>query len=179
MIQYLLGVLIISTVTFGGGAVFIPMFEVLIVEDLNIISLNEFMTIVAVVNSLPGPTGGKIAAYTGYILSGWIGATLAALIFVVPSIILMIFAYRFINKLRKSKKMRYINIYIKPIVIGIFFSITLSFLSKSITSINIFNTVFVYLASLYLFEYKKIEPIKVILLSLTYGLILYIIPIII
>lgn len=166
------GVLVIVLVTFGGGAVFIPMFEILLVEQLGAFTDSEFTTLIGLVNSFSGPTGGKIAAYAGYFLGGWTGLLLASIVFIVPGTVMMLVAYKFFVKISESMFFKQVSIYIKPIVVGIFIAIIVKFLKLSIDGIGLV-TFIVFGVSFYLVDIKKVPPIIVIVLSMVFGLTLY------
>jgi chromate transporter len=53
-------------------------------------SEDEFVEILALANTLPGPIATKMAAYIGYKVKGYLGATVAILTHILPSIIAMI-----------------------------------------------------------------------------------------
>lgn len=171
MLTLLIGILLIVFVTFGGGAVFIPMFENLLVEQLGIFPEAEFTTLIGLVNSFSGPTGGKIAGYAGYYVNGWLGFILASLVFILPGTLLMLIALKFVSRIKDSKIMKKISIYIKPIVIGIFLSIIVKFLRLSFEGVG-YHTVIVFLVSFYLLDRRKVQPVFVIILSLIYGIII-------
>ncbi len=170
MIELIIGVFIIVMVTFGGGVVFIPMFEKLLVEDLFIVSSQEFTKAVAVANSLPGSIGAKLSAYVGFYKFGWQGLIIFTLVFVVPGIVMILIAYNFMEKLKTSYIMKKITLFIKPVVIGIFLTIIIKFLKISVSNINIVNTVIIFSISLFLLE-KRVQPIYVMIFSLAYGMI--------
>lgn len=188
ILEYILGVLLIGLVTFGGGPVFIPMFEKLFVDQMQIFTFTQYSTIVSVVNSLPGPTGPKIVAYGGYILGGWPLAILGILLLIAPAVLFMLLAYKSLELIKKSPRMQNVSIYIKPIIIGIFTAIIVKFVIQSLSGFaylynitvqdngnvifSIINTILVFAVSYYLIEVKKKAPILIILGALVYGFVL-------
>ncbi|XMB67098.1 chromate transporter [Mycoplasmatota bacterium zrk1] len=169
--RLVLEILMIVFFTFGGGAVFIPMFEKTLVESLGIFTPVTYTSIIAVVNSLPGVTGGKIASYAGFFSYGWIGFILASLAFIVPGIIMMVVAYKFVNRMKQSRIMKDISLYIKPIVVGIFLSIIVKFLDLSIKGLGWIEGIVIFGVAFYLLDQKKIQPILVIIMAIIYGII--------
>jgi len=169
--RLVLEILVIVLFTFGGGAVFIPMFERTLVESLGIFSAQTYTAIVAVVNSLPGVTGGKIASYAGFYEAGVLGFILTSLAFIVPGIIMMVIAYKFVNRMKQSKIMQNISLYIKPIVVGIFLSIIVKFLDLSIQGLGWIEGVIIFALAFYLLDQRKMQPIFVIVGAIVYGII--------
>jgi|GEM_PF-6509075 len=170
MISLLLGIFLIVLLTYGGGQVFIPMFENLLVQDQGIFTSSEYQTIVGFVNSLPGPVGGKLAAYSGYFVGGWFGFISASFVFILPAFLMMLLIYKFIEHFQRSKFFTQLVIYIKPIVIGIFLSIIVSFVTGAYSQIN-YMVIIIFVVSYLLAEYKKIPTTYLILASLIYGVI--------
>jgi chromate transporter len=173
MLLFVLSVLVVVFVTFGGGAVFIPMFEDMFVYRMEIFTLEEYTNIIAILNAFPGPTGGKIAGYTGFVEYGVIGFTLASLAFVLPGTIMMLVSYNLVEKVKGSKLFKQLNLYIKPIIIGIFLSIVLKFSITSFNNIGYIETIVITVVSFILLDRYKLSPLKVIGLAITYGLITY------
>jgi chromate transporter len=75
---------------YGGGPSTIPLIEFEAVKKYKWMSEDEFVEILALANTLPGPIATKMAAYIGYKVKGYLGATVAILTHILPSIIAMI-----------------------------------------------------------------------------------------
>lgn len=170
---FVLSVLVVVFVTFGGGAVFIPMFEDMFVTRMEIFTIEEYTQVIAVLNAFPGPTGGKISAYTGYVEYGITGMILASLAFIVPGIIMMLISYNLVEKVKHSELFKRLNLYIKPIVMGIFLSIVIKFSITSFNSVGYVETIVITVVSYILLDRFKWAPLKVISLALAYGLLMY------
>lgn len=175
MIYFVFSVLLVVFLTFGGGAVFIPMFEDMFVYRMEIFTLEQYSQIIAVLNAFPGPTGGKIAAYTGYVEYGLVGMVLGSLAFVVPGIVMMLISYELVEKVKHSELFKKLNLYIKPIVMGIFLSIVIKFSVTSFANIGYLETAIVTIVSFILLDKYKWSPLKVITLTLVWGIISYLI----
>ncbi len=173
MLLFVLSVLVVVFVTFGGGAVFIPMFEDMFVYRMEIFSIEEYSSIIAILNAFPGPTGGKIAGYTGYVEYGVVGFIFASLAFILPGTIMMLISYNLVEKVKDSKLFKQLNLYIKPIVIGIFLSIVLKFTVTSFNIMGYVETIVITVVSYILLDRFKLSPLKVIGLAILYGVISY------
>ncbi|TDK61089.1 chromate transporter [Bacillus salipaludis] len=74
---------------YGGGPSTIPLIEYEAVKKYHWTSEEEFSEILAMANTLPGPIATKMAAYIGFKVKGTLGATVAILAHILPSIIAM------------------------------------------------------------------------------------------
>lgn len=75
---------------YGGGPSTIPLIEYEAVKKYHWTSEEEFSEILAMANTLPGPIATKMAAYIGFKVKGTLGATVAILAHILPSIIAML-----------------------------------------------------------------------------------------
>ncbi len=173
MLLFVLAILVVVFVTFGGGAVFIPMFEDMFVYRMEIFTTEEYTNIIAILNAFPGPTGGKIAGYTGYVEYGTLGFLLGSLAFILPGTIMMLVSYNLVEKVKQSKLFKQLNLYIKPIIIGIFLSIIVKFSLTSFNTIGYVETIIITVISFVLLDRFKLSPLKVISLAILYGVISY------
>ncbi len=69
----------IGTFTFGGGYAMISLLHSEFVEKKNYINHDEFMDLVAVAESTPGPIAINMATYIGYKRGGFLGALLSTI----------------------------------------------------------------------------------------------------
>lgn len=75
---------------YGGGPSTIPLIEYEAVKKYKWMTEEEFGEVLAMANTLPGPIATKMAAYIGYKVKGNLGATVAILTHILPSIIAML-----------------------------------------------------------------------------------------
>lgn len=75
--------------TFGGGYAMISMLHTEFVEKRGYLEHDEFMNIVAIAESTPGPIAINMATYIGYKRCGFLGALLATLGMCLPSFIII------------------------------------------------------------------------------------------
>ncbi|MEK4030553.1 MULTISPECIES: chromate transporter [Bacillaceae] len=87
---------------YGGGPSTIPLIEYEAVEKYKWVTEEEFGEILALANTLPGPIATKMAAYIGFKVKGNLGATVAILTHIVPSIVAMIFLLGALYTFRQS-----------------------------------------------------------------------------
>lgn len=75
--------------TFGGGYAMISMLHTEFVEKRRYLEHDEFMNIVAIAESTPGPIAINMATYIGYKCCGFLGALFSTLGMCLPSFIII------------------------------------------------------------------------------------------
>lgn len=86
----------------GGGLATLPfLYELANTHDW--ISVADISNLVAISESTPGPLGVNMATYVGFLQSGVIGAVVATLGLVAPSIIVIIIIAGILDKFKNSK----------------------------------------------------------------------------
>ncbi|XEC95475.1 chromate transporter [Paenibacillus tarimensis] len=75
---------------YGGGPAIIPLYEHQVVDRYGWMNTEEFGRALAFGNALPGPIATKLAAYIGYKVAGWPGASVALAAVVLPTALLMV-----------------------------------------------------------------------------------------
>ena len=89
LIKLFLTFLKIGVTTFGGGYAMIANFQETIVEKKKWLTEDEFMEIITVAESTPGPIAINIATYVGYKKKGFLGSLFATLGVVLPSLVII------------------------------------------------------------------------------------------
>ncbi|MGA5688683.1 chromate transporter [Cytobacillus pseudoceanisediminis] len=87
---------------YGGGPSTIPLIEFEAVKKYKWMTEEEFGEILALANTLPGPIATKMAAYIGYKVKGSMGAAVAILTHILPSIIAMLALLGVLYSFRQS-----------------------------------------------------------------------------
>ncbi len=140
----------IGLFTFGGGYAMIPLIHRYIVEDKKWIDEKEFIDIIAIAQSTPGPIAVNAATYVGYKVKGIKGSLFATLGVMLPSIIIIILISAFFMRYKENQNVEYA---FQGVRIGV--------------SILIFNAAFRL--------YKKLEKgyLSYILLAIGFFLVLF------
>ncbi len=89
ILQLVISMLKIGAFAFGGGYAIIALLENEFVTKRGWIDHDEFMNVVAIAESTPGPIAINVATYIGYKLKGFLGATVATVGVCTPSFIIM------------------------------------------------------------------------------------------
>lgn len=89
LVKLFLVFLEIGAFTFGGGYAMIALLEHEFIEKRNWISKDEFVNMVAIAESTPGPIAINCATFIGYKINGIAGALTATCAICVPSVIII------------------------------------------------------------------------------------------
>ena len=79
----------IGCFAFGGGYAIIALLENEFISKRKWIDHNEFLDVVAIAESTPGPIAINVATYIGYQLQGFVGAVAATVGMCLPSFVIM------------------------------------------------------------------------------------------
>jgi len=106
-----------SVLLFGGGYVFIPLIQRIVVDHYAWVTRQEFIDAVALGQVTPGPILIS-AAFIGYKVAGLAGATVATISIFTPPALLMLLCTRFLDRIKRSGGITAGLRGIRPAVIG-------------------------------------------------------------
>jgi len=161
----------ISLTLFGGGYVFIPVLDKIIVNEIGWLDSQQFIDCIAMGQITPGPILIS-ATFVGYKMNGVLGAICATLSIFAPSSIIIIFISRFFLYFKNNMFAKKIIQGIKIGIVGlIIYSAIVVILNKeTIDNYTIISFIF----SVILLIKTKTHPIILILLSGFIGYYLHI-----
>jgi len=166
----------VGIVGFGGGWAILPIIERELVEEAKWLSKSEYLNLVAIAGSTPGPVAVNAATYAGFKLAGPLGAFIATLAVVLPPFtIISLIVYSLTTYITNRLVQATLN-GLKAAVIGLIILAlvttvketyaTLSEISQVIAATTIIAFIII---TVYVF---KIHPIIPLLASALIGLIL-------
>lgn len=165
----------IGLFTFGGGYAMLALIENDIVEKKKWIEKEEFLDMVAIAESTPGPIAINSATYIGYKRAGVIGSAVSTLGVVLPSFIIIYTISLFLDAFLQFELVQYAFRGIQACVVYLIISAgwkMLKGLKKNPMSISILCVVTVLMVLLSLLG-KGISTIIFILISGCIGLAVY------
>jgi chromate transporter len=115
----------IGLFTFGGGYAMIPFIHNYAVEKYKWITDEEFLDIIAIAESTPGPIAINSATYIGNKVKGIKGSFFATLGVVIPSVIIILFIAMFFMQFKE-------NIYVEYAFRGIRVGVSILILNAAI-----------------------------------------------
>lgn len=127
----------IGTFTFGGGYAMTALLENEFTEKKKWLGKEEFIDVVAIAESTPGPIAANSATYIGYKTAGIPGATISTFAVCIPSFLIIFVISLFLDKFLSYKYVAYAFKGIQVCVVYLIFSAGLRML-KSIKK-NVFN----------------------------------------
>ncbi|MCG8633149.1 MAG: chromate efflux transporter [Desulfobacterales bacterium] len=110
-----------SLMLFGGGFVFIPLIQEIVVEGMRWVTQSEFTSAIALGQVTPGPILIS-AAFIGYKVKGLAGGALATFAIFFPSALLMVNASRILDRIKRSRSMQAALQGIRAAVVGMVFA---------------------------------------------------------
>lgn len=161
----------IGLFTFGGGYAMIPMIERDVVDDNKWLTKEEFIEMLAVAQSLPGPISVNSALFVGYRVGGFSGALLSALGVIIPSfIIILLIAIAFTDYI-SNPIVEKIFKGVRPAVVALIAAPIVNM--YKIAGVNLKN-LWIPLAAIALIGFLGVSPIWIILgvalISIAYNL---------
>lgn len=178
----------IGAVSFGGGYGMISLVREKVITN-GWLTEGEFLNMIAVAESTPGPIAVNMATFVGSTQGGVLGSALATLGVVLPAFIIMLIIASLIRNLLKYKGVQAFLGGIRPAVVGLIIATASTMILGSVLgfsaggfalsvpelvkNVAIFASV-VALATVYKkIKKKKISPILLILFSGVLGLVLF------
>lgn len=168
----------IGLFSIGGGLATVP-FLYQLSNTSHWFSHQDITTMIAVAESTPGAIGINMATYTGFIINGFFGALVTTIALVLPSLIIIIFISKLMERYSHSKHIKVLFTTLRPASLAMI-SVALihlaieTFIQKNPTGIN--NILFYegcLLAIVVSFLYRKsnCHPLALILFSALVGII--------
>lgn len=148
----------------GGGNAAIP-FLMELIDKYHWYTEFEFTNLIAISQSTPGPVGVNMATYSGYLAAGYLGAILATLALVFPSVVIIILVVKVWDKFQESTVITSIFEQLRPAVTGLIatsaFGIIRMALFETDGSKSVFQTnVFVLFLIIFAFmQLKRLRPL--------------------
>jgi chromate transporter len=109
-----------SLMLFGGGYVFIPLIQEIVVNQYGWITQTDFANGIAIGQITPGPIM-ITSAFIGYKVKGILGALIATIGMFFPPALLMVISSNFLDKIKSSVTIQAALKGIRPAVVGMIF----------------------------------------------------------
>lgn len=158
----------IGLLTIGGGYAMIPIIQDEIVNKKNWILDEEFIDILSVAQTTPGPIAVNTAVFVGYQISGTIGAIMATLGCVLPSFSIISVIATFFVETKDNIYVKSAMMGVKPAVVALIFSSAINIYRASKLK---YSTIPLILIVIFLICVLKITSIILILLGILIGLV--------
>lgn len=165
-----------NLIIFGGGFVYIPFYENFYVDLFKLTTYDNYYTIVAIQNVLPGVTGGKLASYAMFLDYGFIGLFLAMLVFIIPSVLLVSFISKKLTNIKDKPLFVYVSNNIKNVIVGVLLALSIDLIKITYDNMKLSLFLFYICITSFLLLKCKISIFKLIIISIIvqYLIIIYV-----
>lgn len=166
----------VGLISFGGGYAVMTLIQ-REVADMKWMSAGEFQEIVALAGMAPGSIATNAATLIGYSEAGILGAIIATIGMILPSLIIVILITAFFMKLQSNDWVKSSFYGLRPIVTGMIIYAAIHFgvsgQSESLLSWSTAATLLISAGCLVLVTKYKVHPFAVILLSAVAGIVIF------
>ncbi|MEM0153369.1 MAG: chromate transporter [Ignisphaera sp.] len=165
----------IGSVMFGGGYAMIPILKYEVVDRNRWLSEDEFIDVIAIAESTPGPIAINSATYIGYKLGGVPGALIATMGVVMPAFTVILAIATILTNFYQHIVTRSILFGIRTAVIGLIASAFITVIRGVFKGLNLNQAAVTVLMAVAIFiaiVKFNIDPVVLILISAAVGLIL-------
>ncbi len=174
----------IGLFSIGGGLATLP-FLYRLVDKYHWFTTDAISDMIAISESTPGPMGVNMATYTGFQFGGVLGSVIATFGLVLPSVIIIIWVSKFLNKFRSNKHVDEVFYTLRPAVTGLIaaagFSVILVALCHfdRVDAVSLDNIAMwfgikeciLFVGVLVLTKVRKIHPIAIIIFGAFVGIV--------
>jgi len=167
----------IGLFTFGGGYAMIPIIREEVVTKRHYMTEEEFLDMLAMAESTPGPIAINTATYLGYRLSGFFGSVMATLGVVLPSFSIIYVISLFFEKFQSLALVGYAFRGIRVAVVYLILTAGIKMLKgieKKPLPLLIFGTVLVTMVAFSLFA-VTFSTVYYILIAAVFAFVLYLV----
>ena len=156
----------IGSLTFGGGYAMLPMIQEEVVKKRKWVSEEEVIDYYAIGQSTPGIIAINTATFVGYKLKGVIGAIVASLGMVFPSLVIISIIAAFFQKFQDYTIVQNAFGGIRVAVIALILNTIINMWKKSVKD---YIGVIVFLVAFLVVTFFDISPVIVIIISFAVG----------
>ncbi|MCR4441716.1 MAG: chromate transporter [Peptococcaceae bacterium] len=156
----------IGSFTFGGGFAMIPLIERDVVQKYGWMNSEEFVDMIAVTQSAPGPVAVNSAVFIGYKLAGLAGAGIALLGVTLPSFLIILLIALFLVAQENQVILQKFFAGVRPAVVALILGAGLNLGQKCIKSSYDFLISILCLAVL---VFLPVHPILLIITGAAWG----------
>jgi chromate transporter len=177
LLQLFITSFMIGLVSFGGGYAMIPLIEAEVVSRRGWLSIREFTDVIAVAGMSPGPIATNSAIFVGYKTAGIMGAIVAALGMILPSLMIILLVSAMIYKVNQSRPLKSAFYSLRAVVTGLIIYAAILFAVKNglvgSLSWHSLSLLAIFALSLFALIRLKMHPFWVIVCSGAAGAVLF------
>ena len=171
-LQLFLSFLQIGAFSFGGGYAAMPLIQSQVVDSHKWLSMAEFTNLITISQMTPGPIAVNSATFVGLKVAGIGGAAIATAGCILPSCILVTLLAKLYLRYRKMDLLQGILGMLRPAVVALIASAGVSILVTAFWPEGMIliqktqiDMVIIFIAAVYLIQFRKMNPVLVMVLS--------------
>ncbi len=176
LIELFIRFLKVGIVGFGGGWAILPIIEREIVEEAGWLSRTEYLNMVAIAGSTPGPIAVNAATYVGFKLAGPVGALVATIAVTLPPFITISLIVYILSNYINNRLVQALLNGLKAAVIGLIIIALLTTIKQTCSAMTetpqIIALTLIILFTIISTTVFKIHPLIPLLVSGLIGLVL-------
>jgi Chromate transport protein ChrA len=157
----------VGTFTIGGGYAMIPLIEKEVVDKKKWIAREDFIDMLALAQSSPGPIAVNVSVFAGYKTAGVLGSIAAVLGSILTAFIILLVVAMYFIGIKDSAVVERIFKAIRPAVVALIAAPIIR-MGKSAKINN--KTIIIPVAAVILVAFLKITPIYIIIASALSGI---------
>jgi chromate transporter len=172
LIKLFISFTLIGLGAYGGGLVTIPLIQYELVANRHWLEFTEMARIITISQMTPGPIAVNAATFIGFRLNGILGAIIATVAVLLPSILILVLLVPWLDQFKKNEHLRKFG---QGIQIGVLSLIIFAVWSYGYAAIKSWLD-FVIAAAAFLFLIafeRKLNPIIVILACGVIGILVF------
>ncbi|NLJ79557.1 MAG: chromate transporter [Firmicutes bacterium] len=165
----------IGLFTIGGGYAMLALIQKEIVH-YGWMTSHEFVDIVGIAEMTPGPIAINAATFIGFRSAGVTGSLIATLAVILPSFISVLAVSRFWGRYKDFSKVQAVFGGVRPAVAGLIMTAAVLLGLASFQAVEAgfrLRTVLIAAAVFFLIHFRKLDPIKVLLICALIGLFVF------
>lgn len=171
-LQLFFSFLQIGAFSFGGGYAAMPLIQNQVVDGHKWLSMAEFTDLITISQMTPGPIAVNSATFVGLKVAGIAGAAVATAGCILPSCILVTLLAKLYLRYRNLDLLQGILGMLRPAVVALIASAGVSILVSAFWPDGLvqlqktqIDMVIIFLAAVYLIQFRKWNPVLVMVLS--------------
>ncbi|WP_028611380.1 chromate transporter [Paenibacillus harenae] len=167
----------IGLVSFGGGYAMIPLIQEQVVNRHGWMEAQQFTDVIALTGMSPGPIATNIAIFIGYEQQGVLGAVIAMLGTILPSLLLILGVGMLFYKISEHPLVQSSFYGLRSVITGLIFYTAIMFAGNNgmFTPLSWYtwSQILIFAGSLIAFLVFRKHPVSVIVISGLVGIALY------
>lgn len=165
LLKLFAGFLKVGLFSVGGGYAAIPLIQSQIVDNLQLLTIEEFADLVTIAEMTPGPISINSATFVGNRLTGINGALICTLGVIIPSFIICLLLAKIYYKYKGLSSLQLVLASLRPAVVSLIASAGLAILTTALLDVSKFKEL------INLTTFSNFKVVELLLFIVCFGII--------